>query len=151
MTTTSVTISIPVTARFDGCWCSDECEHMSWASTGAEICSMHNDYCKYLGAVRRETYTVKPSISAEQLHSFVRTRWCCETFGMGEQVKKPPITCTTDTAHCLINPTILDADAVRIGILQKASEWGTEATSTITTTTYSNDQDNETLRRWTSE
>lgn len=24
---TEVTISIPVTVRFDGCWCSEECEH----------------------------------------------------------------------------------------------------------------------------
>lgn len=74
---TEVTISIPVTAKFDGCYCETYCRYIG------------NDWCKLDGITGRDD---TPSLG-NRGYTKVRTRWCCETFGMGERVDEQKHKC----------------------------------------------------------
>ena len=86
---TEVTRSIPVTARFDGCWC-DLCKYMNITDDDC-LCKISPDDINDLGNVYDDTghnYRYCHVLSSPSRYQFIRTRWCCETFGMGEQVKE---------------------------------------------------------------
>ena len=78
------TINIPVTAKYDGCFCSEECEH--WCN-GCYIDLLKDT--PLLGHPETDLLDGTTMIlPVEQGEGYIRTRWCCETFGMCEQVKE---------------------------------------------------------------
>jgi len=86
---TEVTISIPVTAKFDGCFCSDECTHYRLDEEGYQDCGIVPDDVNSVQGrpfVDLGDIIVHHQLNSLRYHlSLVRTRWCCETFGMCEQ------------------------------------------------------------------
>lgn len=68
--TTSVTINLPVSAKFDGCFCSDKCEH--------------NEEMRCILSTSTRPHRRQRGYIVEH-DAYIRTRWCCETFGMGEE------------------------------------------------------------------
>lgn len=86
---TEVTIQIPVTARFDGCFCSPDCEHLDWACVdctiaksvgGSDDAYTGND----VGQIAMDLVGPTVYIDKDQGEAYIRTRWCCDHFGMGE-------------------------------------------------------------------
>ena len=68
-----VTRNMPITAMFDGCFCNTDCE-------------MYRGRCfKQVGWIPDD---VDESVSLVahilQNHTPIRTKWCCEIFGYGD-------------------------------------------------------------------
>lgn len=86
MSTTSMTKLMPVTVRFDGCFCSEACEH--WCG-GCYINPLADT--PLLGYPKIDLMDGPiVMIPQSQGHAYIRTRWCCETFGMGEPMQEQP-------------------------------------------------------------
>ena len=81
MIMSEVTKLLPVTVRFDGCFCSEECEH--WC----EGCYI--DLLTDTLLIGHPKYDLMDGpivmIPQSQGDGYIRTRWCCETFGMGDE------------------------------------------------------------------
>ena len=83
---TEITKLIPVTATFDGCWCSDECPMLF-----SMRCGLNRGVVGY-------PWSDNPKSNRPELiaYSYIRTRECCRLFGMVEERYAQPNATTTD-------------------------------------------------------
>ena len=98
-----VTISIPVTARFDGFECARDCVH---------FCG----WCNLVGVLAHANENPSLPYIRDRQPTWIRPRWCCETFGMGEdeQAERDIFTnlnkSTVDLTHNAIDNEALNID-----------------------------------------
>lgn len=98
---TEVTISIPITARFDGFECDNDCAHFCGGCTLVGVLAHANENPSL------------PYISDRQ-PTWIRPRWCCETFGMGASETATPLIWTKiDGSTVDLDQNAIDNETLR--------------------------------------
>lgn len=77
-----VTIQLPVTARFNGPFCDATCAQRCKGCTWCKSNGKFMDIGRPVADINGCDHTI--IISTALAYSYIRNRWCCENFGMGE-------------------------------------------------------------------